>query len=149
MALKRFVLEEAENSEVRDHDRLALLDVLGYIKNYEGSLRRRNEDCIPNYRFSDEREWRFVPKIDEDIMMILEDRLFQKPETREIVIRKISPLRLDFSADDVRYTVIENDSEINGLVDHLRHIKSLRYSSEVVDRLTTRILTRDQIMEDI
>jgi hypothetical protein len=149
MALKRFVLEEAENSEVTDPDKLALLDMLRYIKNYEGRLRRGNGERISKYRFSDEREWRFVPKFDEDIMMILEDRLYQRPEIQEMVMTKISPLRLGFSADDVRYIVVENDSEINGLVDHLRHIKNPRYSLEVVDRLTTRILTRDQIMEDI
>ncbi len=54
--LSRFVLEEAGVNEVTDPDKLAVLDVLRYIKNYEGSLTRSNIDYIPMYRFSDERE---------------------------------------------------------------------------------------------
>jgi hypothetical protein len=148
-ALNRFVLEEARVNEVTDPDRLAVLDVLRYIKNYEGSLTRSNGDHIPMYRYSDEREWRYVPEASEDCEMILEDRLFQKEEIREMAMETLSRLRLSFTADEVRYIVIEKDSEINDLVEYLRHIKNPRYSPEVVDRLTTRILTRDQIMADI
>jgi hypothetical protein len=147
--LSRFVLEEARVNEVTDPDKLAVLDVLRYIKNYEGSLTRSNGDHIPMYRFSDEREWRYVPKVTEDCDMILEDRLFQREEIREMALEKLSRLRLSFTADEVRYIVIEKDSEINDLVEYLRHIKNPRYSPEVVDRLTTRILTQDQIMDDI
>ena len=147
--LSRFVLEEAGVNEVTDPDKLAVLDVLRYIKNYEGSLTRSNGDHDPMYRFSDEREWRYVPEVSEDCEMILEDRLFQKEEIREMAVARLSRLRLSFAADEVRYIVIEKDSEINDLVRYLRHIKNPRYSPEVVDRLTTRILTRDQIMVDI
>jgi hypothetical protein len=52
-ALSRFVLEEARLNEVTDPDRLAVLDVLRYIKNYEGSLTRSNGHHIPLYRYSD------------------------------------------------------------------------------------------------
>ena len=148
-ALSRFVLEEARLNEVTDPDRLAVLDVLRYIKNYEGSLTRSNGHHIPLYRYSDEREWRYVPEVGEDCDMILDDRLFQREEIREMAMKRLSPLRLSFAADEVRYIVIEKDSEINELVEYLRHIKNPRYSPEVVDRLTTRILTRDQIMADI
>lgn len=148
-ALSPFVLENAQLKEVTDQGRLALLDVLRYIKNYEGTLIRNNGDRKDMYRFSDEREWRYVPDFNEDCFMILEDRLFQKEEIQEIVLEKISPMRLDFSADDVRYLIVENDSEINDLVRYLRSIKKSRYSPEAVDRLATRILTRDQIMQDV
>lgn len=149
MALKHFVLGEAKNSEATDSGRLALLDILRCIKNYEGCPRRRNGQRIPEYRFSDEREWRFVPKSDEDITMVFEDSHFQKPWIKEMVVSETSTLRLDFNANNVRYIAVGNDSEINGLVNYLMHIKNPRYSQEVVDRLTARILTRDQIMEDI
>jgi hypothetical protein len=148
-ALSSFVLENAQVKEVTDQGRLALLDVLRYIKNYEGTLIRNNGDRKDMYRFSDEREWRYVPGFNEDCFMILEDRLFQKEEIQEMVVEKISPMRLVFSADDVRYIIVENDSEINDLVRYLRGIKKYRYSPEVVDRLATRILTRDQIMQDV
>lgn len=147
--LRRFVLEEARVNEVTDPDQLAVLDVLRYIKNYEGSLTRSNGDHIPMYRFSDEREWRYVPEVAEECEMILEDRLYQREEIRQMAIERLSRLRLGFTADEVRYIVVEKDSEINDLVEYLRHIKNPRYSPKVVDRLITRILTRDQIMNDI
>jgi hypothetical protein len=147
--LSRFVPEEAQVNEVPDTDKAAVLDVLRYIKNYEGSLTRNNGRRIRMYRFSDEREWRYVPEVTEDCHMILEDRLYQRKEIREVALEKLSRLRLRFNADEVRYIVIDKDAEINDLVEYLRHIKNPRYSPEVVDRLTTRILTRDQIMDDI
>jgi hypothetical protein len=81
--------------------------------------------------------------------MVFEDSHFQKPWIKEMVVSETSTLRLDFNANNVRYIAVGNDSEINGLVNYLMHIKNPRYSQEVVDRLTARILTRDQIMEDI
>ncbi len=63
--------------------------------------------------------------------------------------KKSSRLHLSFTADKVRYIVIEKNGEINDLVEYLRYIKNPRYSPELVDRLTTRILTQDQIMDDI
>jgi hypothetical protein len=147
-ALNRFVLEEAKSNEVTDADRLAVLDLLRYIKNYQGLLIRSNGTCTPDYRFSDEREWRFVPAYDEDCEMILEERLYQKDEIRELVDEKITPFRLGFHADDVRYIIVQDNSEINDLVKYLKTIKHPRYSPGIVERLITRILTRDQIMED-
>lgn len=148
-ALSRFVLGEAQAKELTDPDSLAVLDVLRYIKNYEGKLTRSNGKSDPMYRFSDEREWRYVPEVSSDCDMIFDDSLFQKEEIREMAMEKLSRMRLSFDADDVRYIVIKKDSEINDLVVYLRQIKNRRYSPEVVDRLTTRILTRAQIMEDI
>jgi len=133
---------------VTDAYRLAVFDLLRYIKNYQGDLKRSDGAYTPDYRFSDEREWRYVPAFDEDCEMILEDRLYQIDEIREQANEKISPFRLDFHADDVRYIVVKENSEINDLVKHLRTIKNPRYSPGIVDRLITRILTRDQIMED-
>jgi hypothetical protein len=60
-ALNRFVLEEGKTKEVTDADRLAVLDLLRYIKNYQGDLKRSDGAYTPDYRFSDEREWRYVP----------------------------------------------------------------------------------------
>jgi hypothetical protein len=133
---------------VIDDDRLAVLDLLRYIKNYQGLLIRRDGASTPDYRFSDEREWRYVPAYDKDFEMILEDRLYQRDEIRELVNEKISPFRLGFHADDVRYIIVKENSEINDLVNYLKAIKHPRYSPRVVERLITRILTRDQIMGD-
>jgi hypothetical protein len=146
--LRHFVLEDAGLSDEDDPGRLAVLDVLRYIKNYEGSLTRSNGDHIPLYRYSDEREWRYVPKASEDCCMILNDKDYETDEIHKMATGKLSQLRLSFTADDVRYIVIEKDSEINELVNYLKDIKNRRYSQEVVDRLTTRILTREQIMAD-
>ena len=45
----------------------SILDILRYMKNYQGDLVRKGKKTIDNYRFSDEREWRYVPLVTEAI----------------------------------------------------------------------------------
>lgn len=44
----------------------AYIDILNayrYIKNYQADLVRNGKKTVPNYRFADEREWRYVPRL--------------------------------------------------------------------------------------
>ena len=38
-----------------------LIELIRYMKNYEGLLQRAGESDKPNYRFANEKEWRYVP----------------------------------------------------------------------------------------
>lgn len=126
----------------------AVVDVLRYIKNYEGNLVRKG-GTIANYRFSDEREWRHVPSYEVECDMVVGGDYYAVPENKAAVDAAVVDLRLEFTANDIKYIIIDNDHEIREFVQHLRSVKGPQYSYDDVDRLTTRLLTREQILGDI
>ncbi len=124
-----------------------LVDVLRYIKNYQGDLQRKNKKTIKNYRFSDEREWRYSPPHSDTYEMIVPRKEYESD--KENYDASIKDLRLRFEPNDIKYIFIKEDSEITDFVDILRRTKGKTYSHQDVERLMTRLLTTEQIMNDI
>lgn len=115
------------------------------MKNYEATL-VRNENTILNYRFSDEREWRYVPAYTEKCHMFAPgDHVGIKDQ----LDKSLEDMRLEFEPNDIKYIIINDDSEIGEFVEYLRRAKGKNYSLHDVDRLTTRLLTAEQITTDI
>jgi len=121
-------------------------DVLRYIKNYQGPLSRKGK-LIDEYRFSDEREWRYVPAPSEQCEMLMTDEQYLREHTAAQL--SLEPLRLHFEPNDIKYIIIQSDSEISEFVHLLRHAKGNKYAYDDVERLMTRILTTEQIKGDI
>lgn len=125
-----------------------LCDVLRYIKNYEGDLVRKGAK-ISNYRFSDEREWRYAPPHSDDYEFLVAHPWYEHGSNKSDTDNKLLSLRLKFEPSDIKYIIIDNDTEIGEFIDHLRREKGKNYSLHEIERLTTRILTVEQIMSDI
>ncbi len=128
-------------------------DLFRYIKNYEADLVRRG-NVMKNYRFSDEREWRYVPCYNQNIPMLINADVLDstKEEDRQFVEMANDSLkdhRLEFGPNDIKYIIIENDSEISEFVDLLRRAKGNKYSYSDIERLMTRVLTTEQIVTDM
>jgi hypothetical protein len=140
------LLEEEKKPSADKTARRIAKDIVRYIKNYEGPL-ERGEIKLDNYRYSDEREWRYVPER-EACHMLYTAEAFEK-KGKEAANRQLEALRLDFDPDDIKYIVIRSDQEIGEFVEHLRRAKGDKYSLRQVERLTTRILTSEQIHSDI
>jgi len=126
----------------------ALVDILRYIKNYEGLLARSGKE-ISNYRFSDEREWRFVPSYDASCEFIVGDDDYNNESKRLAIEKSVASIRLYFEPNDIKYIIIKSEDEISEFIQILRNAKSQKYTSSDIDRLTTRILTTEQILSDI
>ena len=124
------------------------INTLRYIKNYKGDLIRKGKDTVIDYVFANEREWRYVPPITEDILPFVPIEKIQTSQQKSAFNQKLGHLRLNFQPDDIKYLIVEKDSDINTLINHLRHAKS-RFSKETVDRLASRILTYEQIEKDV
>lgn len=120
----------------------AVLDILRYTKNYEGELTRKG--VTKRYRFSDEREWRYVPPIDSCSHPALQSESNQKDALDD----NNTQITLDFEPNDIKYIIIRDDSEIENVIDCLRRVKG-NFSHRDVERLTTRILTSEQIRLDV
>ena len=122
-------------------------DIVRYIKNYEAPLNRK-DSITEKYRFSDEREWRYVPDRDEDCEMLYTSDQFNKIGAREANIG-LTEIRLEFDPDDIKYIIIKSDAEIKEFIEHLRSSKGEKYSYRQIEKLTTRLLTSEQIHSDI
>lgn len=122
-----------------------LVNVVRYMKNYEADLTRAS-DTIKNYRFADEKEWRYVPK-KEEAQMVIKGALVTA-DVKKDFNDKIVSLRLSFEPKDIKYVIINDESEISEFIDVLRRAKGKKYSLEDVERLMTRIITTEQIFTD-
>lgn len=144
---ERAILHYEQDGD-EDEDAIAafnrISDIARYTKNYEELLERKGES-YGMYRFSDEREWRYVPEIDSSCEMYYSEVDFDE-ETRAAAIESVKNYRLDFDADDIRYIIIESEDEIPSFVDSLRDLR--RFSSREIERITARVLTAEQIKTD-
>jgi len=139
------IFEDEDSNDELDDAHKSMIMLFSYFKDYQSDLTRKS--CtIPNYRFSDEREWRYVPKYNKKFEMFLldteDDESIKKSECG------LSGVRLEFEPNDIKYIIIREDSEIREFIRHLEDVKG-RYSHDDVRRLTTRIMTTQQIKEDI
>lgn len=124
------------------------INTLRYIKNYRGDLIRPRKKIVHNYVFANEREWRYVPAITTDISPFIPIEQIRTSEEKLAFNKKINHLRLNFEPDDIKYLIVEKDSDINDLINYLKTTKS-RFSIDTIDRLASRILTYEQIEKDI
>jgi len=135
----------------------AFREIMLYIKPYEGILYIGDGydvvDAI-NVRFYDEHEWRYVP--DRNVMRrnkiewSIPEAIYLQPGKLADAHRKLETgeTSLSFNADDIKYIIIEEESEINKMIGALRKIKGSRYDRDTVDRLASRIITVKQIEND-
>jgi hypothetical protein len=127
---------------------IKIFDAYRYIKNYEGTL-IRNEISTDNFRFADEREWRFVPPITvTGIPPFVAKSNIDTTSKKEKYNRLANNIRLNFKPNDIKYLIVESDNDINSLISHLRDAKQ-HFEDSIIDRLSSRILTSDQIHRDI
>lgn len=147
-AWKRSVEDVDMDDDDWTEEQRNLCDVLRYIKNYEADLERKGT-IVKNYRFSDEREWRYSLPYSEEYEFLVSDLWYATQDNKKITDEKIIELRLEFEPGDIKYIIINNDSEIGEFIDHLRRAKGKKYSLHEIERLTTRILTVDQIKSDM
>lgn len=125
-----------------------IINIFRYTKNYQGDLERLGKKTIKNFRFADEREWRYVPSFESvspQFVVGTKDELSaMKPRLNAECIDH----RLTFTPDDIRYLVIKNEEERLELLDHLELVKRV-FDDNTRRRLASRILTADQIHNDV
>lgn len=118
--------------------------ITSYIKNYE--CLHDNKRYKKGYRFYDEKEWRFVP-IKTDHGNPILPHYFDR-DLDKIKNSNFNEIKLDFTPNDIKYLIIKNDDEILEIIGHIKALKK-KYADNDIARLSTRILTHDQIKYDI
>jgi hypothetical protein len=119
-----------------------------YTKPYIGNF-LRNGDLIRDVRFYDEREWRYVPLELLDKYHHLTKVEFLDMEKRQEANNCLPESTvLKFTPDDIRYIIVATEGEILDMVDDILRIKGDKYSHNQLRKLTTRIISAEQIRED-
>ncbi|MEO8588093.1 MAG: abortive infection system antitoxin AbiGi family protein [Flavobacteriales bacterium] len=121
-------------------------DVLRYIKNYSGQL-SRGGTFDKDYRFYDEREWRYVVPHSEDVPMFVLDQAYRTDEQKETENQKLESFRLEFTPNDIKYLIIQSDAEIPEFIETMRSASG-KFPLLDVERLMTRLITTEQITND-
>jgi hypothetical protein len=139
---------------IPDLSRAAVNEIMMYMKPYNGTLYRGGRVTKEDVRFYDEHEWRYVP--DRSVMkrngieLSIQRHVYQQLGELVALNKKLETdeTKLSFSADDIKYIIINEEGQINEMINELRAIKGHRYDSDTIDRLASRIMTVNQIEND-
>ena len=128
---------------------IEFLKLSKYLKHYEGDF-LRNGVLMENIRFYNEREWRYVPHLDDDkdVENVLRKKEFENPIRLAQENNKVKKYSLEFAPNDIKYIFVKDESEIHSTIEAIREIKSAKYLAKDIDVLTSKILTSKQLIED-
>lgn len=124
----------------------AYVKIIRHIKNYKGDF-TRDEKIFKDVIFYNEREWRYTPEPNSKLKFWLDKIEFENKLMLSIENEKASNYKLTFEPDDIKYIIVKNDDEIKNMVNALKDIKS-KFEPSIVEKLTTRIITSEQIKND-
>jgi len=117
--------------------------ILRYIKNYQGNFVYRGKVIKRDYKYYDEKEWRYVPKNLTSYYNIINESFNNKMNNET----DFSNYKLSFNPDDIRYLIVKDDSDIVDIIDKLKLIKS-KFSQAKIEKLISKVITINQIFED-
>jgi len=127
---------------------MGVLNAYRFMKNYEGTLTRSNGEVVQDYRFADEREWRYVPTQAEFEPGFVPPGLMATPSQKSQLNEAARSHRHEFDPDDIRYLIVKTEKERLDLLDHVELVKS-RFNLDKRRRLASRVLTAEQIQSDV
>lgn len=144
---------------INDKDReLKINSVIGqlsFIKNYKGVLKRKGKPDILDYKFYDEREWRYVPvaseisdghKYYDSIISEAEYDIWRGERLSKK--KNIEGTELRFESKDIDYIFVKKESEIPTIIKAIRKSKNIYKNNEELDLLISKVLSLERIKND-
>lgn len=141
-------IDDADEHTVVTSSYMHILEAYRYIKNYEGDLKRANGSITKNYRFADEREWRYVLPQNAKNLPFIPFNVIGTPEQKAEFNKIYQNYKLAFEPEDIKYLIVALDRERLELIEHLHDVKD-GFPQHVITNLASRILTAEQISRDI
>lgn len=146
----------SDKSKAICHENLLLdldnfFEISAHIKPISGEMYRDGE-FIEKY-FYDEREWRFVPKIgDPSIEEDHDARLSYDEYIDRVTLassnHELSDLStLEFSLDDIKYIIVEKESEVTAMIKALRKLKGKNTLTQI-EKAFSKIIVSNQVRTD-
>lgn len=125
-----------------------------FIKPYEGKFYRNGEYLKKPIKFYDEREWRYTPSREFLFGLKLKDSYkseyyLDEIKRRAINIKLAKHIKLNFSPNDIRFIIVNKDNEIPEILGDLEKIFGKTISHNDLKLLGTRLISLEQILEDL
>ena len=148
ISLKELIEDRRINkSNLTKSQKVNILKIKSYAKNYSGHLKRRSIDN-PNYKFYNEREWRLVPKGEDMNNASFSISLTAYSSNKDRFNNQIADCRFKFNSTDVSYIIVKLTEEIPIMINHLRDKYSDRCTAKELDLLFSKICSTEQIIAD-
>ena len=135
-----------KNEDLRD-EFYYYLYLLAFSKNYEGELKTKKVH-YENYRFSDEREWRYVPQVAEVDHLWFYKTYDNYNANKESYNNEISKYRLNFELTDISFIIVKNEDEIDRFHECLLKNFKSEIEKKGLNRIPVNFFTNDQIKTD-
>jgi len=136
-----------KNNEENKNDFFFFMRILAYAKNYEGELHTKKVN-YNNYRFSDEREWRYVPEVAEIGENLFYQTVTEYNKNKENYKKLISNYKLPFTLSDINYIIVNKKEEIDEFYELLMNVFSNDISNNKQNRIPVNFFINDQIISD-
>ena len=127
-----------------------LIYQLSYSKNYEGPLKTRYKEYT-NYRFSDEREWRYVPTVvSSGLKMYIPENTYLIEKIR--LQNEASRILMPFTFSDVKYVIVNDESQLVMIRNMVNNLMTTPNAEGILDDATNvniGYFTTKQVENDI
>ena len=123
------------------------MQICSYIKNYDGELLRKTKRFL-NYRFYNEREWRYIPNT--ELLTDFPNAVAKAEYLKDKVMlnEKAAKIKLVFNFNDISYIIVKNEKEISSIAKHIKESYKNKCSEKDLEILLSKILTTYQIKND-
>lgn len=145
---KKELIKNPAADKIDEVWRQELLTLCSHVKNYDGDLIIDGVQ-IPNYRFYDEREWRYVP--DKKILKSNPRAILQSKyiADKDKFNTEVSKVKLEFNvAEDISYIIVKEDDDINKALDFISNNFKKKLFASDLEILMTKIISTNQIIND-
>lgn len=136
------------NNKGMEKAQINLAYLIRFVKPYIGDF-WRSSGTIKNHHFYDEREWRYVPE--SDLLglpfKLSKNQFLNSIERTEANTNMSNKCKINFEPDDIKYIIIEKEDQITSMINAIERIKN-KYDSTTMKKLTTRIISKQNIIED-
>jgi hypothetical protein len=135
-----------DESNLSEDQKDKILRIKCFTKNYSGQL-NRGKTKQSNYKFYDEREWRFVPESKDLGGARFSIHLSTYQKDKDKWNSEVASLRFKFLPEDISYIIVNETSEIPTMIGYIKSVYNL-CSEDVRHILFSKICSTEQIKCD-
>lgn len=148
---KRMVKESYFTAMQGDEDAIStLIEPLNHILKYQKKIVGYDDRIKKNKHYTDEKEWRFVPNILDDLdfgEIIVKPAVINNEFLREKYNNIIAESNyvLNYDYNDIKYLFVRNDYQRERLI---KLIRSFQIDDDTKDKLITKICVWEELEGD-
>ena len=125
-----------------------LIYSLYYTKHYQADL-EREDGVTKDYRFYDEREWRYMPEFDCAVCQLRRTEKEYKEWRGTGQYKPLLPeVNLSFNYSDIEHIIVEKDFEAREIIDLIKSFSDQKCRQDLKENLYTKITSFEKIGND-